>query len=164
MSDNRLHDKKFYRGLKSAAGMALEELGGSTVADAISRLSRQQIEAGAHLGDDYARRFLPMDTLADIDVFLTTHGARPVITEHLAQLCGFSLTRLVAKDTCRGALARALREQGDVITAIGIAQADGEISQAENAAIRREAVEAIDALTALIAAIDLRKDEEMCDE
>ncbi|MDQ7019138.1 MAG: hypothetical protein Q9M33_08225 [Robiginitomaculum sp.] len=156
----RHHPGRVYRALKAATRQAVAEYGGAEALSYDTRISRPNITRAGSIAPEDAIRYAPLDLIADVDAGLVEAGGRPVITEHLAQLCGFALTRLVASETCRGALARALREQGDVITASGIAQADGEISKAENAAIRREAVEAIDALTALIAAIDERKNHE----
>ncbi len=150
----RHHKNEVYLAIKAATRRAVRAFGGAEALSADTRISRPIISRAGSIAEDDTARFAPLDMVADVDAGLVEAGGRPVITEFLAALNGFALVRLAQQSDQRLAVAHTLKETGEVVAVIGRALADDEVSAAEAAAIRREAVQAIEAMQDLIKAMD----------
>lgn len=100
-------------------------------------------------------RFPPLDVIADLEA----ESGQPAITRLLADMAGFDLVPRVQGSTVmvmHSHLSAMAKEGGDVQAMLANALGDGEIDASEATALRKEAREALDKISAFVASLDAK--------
>lgn len=149
---NRTSSDKQRVTLKIAPRIAIETCGGGKFVSQTTRVSEAALSL--YIAPHELERYIPLDIALDIDLA----AGEPIIARALASAQGFDLIKaepsyvtgkLGITDLCRW-----ISEGNDVSEVIGSALADGQVSPAERADIKREIAQARAVLSALEAKVD----------
>jgi regulatory protein CII len=139
--------------LKEAQAQLVVAIGGQTRAAELCRVSRSQVARYTDDSDESIAVHMPADVIACLE----QHAAEPIVTRYLASLTGHALLTL-ADDATRATypqlLSRIGKETGQMFGEAAAALADGRLAPKERGRVRREAVELMTAISALVADID----------
>lgn len=150
MNARRLSARDYLR-LKGATADLLDANGGETDAAGRTRVGQTDLSRYQSRNPDHALRFMPIDVVADLE---QAAGA-PLVTRILAEMADCLLVPLPRGGTGEVAMrtGRSAKEFGDVMTRIGLALADGTISEAEASDILTEIRECLLEFSALAEAV-----------
>ena len=130
------------RGLKTGFRALVAACGGLEAAAAATRLHK----TGLALAYDphAADRFAAVDVVADLE----RAAGEPILTQLLAAMQGYALTRVDPMAGCElAAIASVGEKSSEVFAAFGRAMADGAITPEERATIHRELLDLVAAAT-----------------
>lgn len=139
--------------LKEAAAQLVVLCGGQTRAAELCRVSRSQVARYTDDSDDAIAVHMP----ADVIICLEEHANDPVVSRYLASRTGHALLPLdpaITPNTYPALLARIGKETGQMFGEASAAMRDGRLAPKERGRVRREAIELMTAIAALVADID----------
>jgi len=143
-----------YRQLKAATHALLDQFGGQGSAALFTRVSQQTLSRYCGFEDDNVERFVPIDVVVDIELKL----GNPIVTRALAGLSDHLLIKrpiaiATSKDNARQ-LGVVAKECGEVISAFAEVVADDKIEVNEAKCVRKEAMETMAVMAALVEHMD----------
>lgn len=143
-----------YRHLKAATHALYAQFGGQDSASLFTRVSQQTLSRYSCFGDDNAERFAPIDVVADIE----TELGNPIVTRALAGLSDHLLIKRPVAVSTKSDNARELgvvaKECGEVVSAFAESVADDQITHEEAKRVRKEAMETMAVMAALVEHMD----------
>lgn len=143
-----------YRHLKASTHALFDQFGGQDSASLFTRVSQQTLSKYACFGDDNSDRFAPIDIVADIELKL----GNPIVTRALAGLSHHLLIKrpiaLAGTGDNTRDLARLVKESGDTVSAYANAIANKVIDKKEAAEIKKEALENMAVVAAVVEQMD----------
>ncbi|MGJ8529840.1 hypothetical protein [Maritalea sp.] len=143
-----------YRHLKASTHALFDQFGGQDSASLFTRVSQQTLSKYACFGDDNLERFAPIDIVADIELKL----GNPIVTRALAGLSDHLLIKRPIAVSTKGDNARELgvvaKECGEVVSTFAEVVADDHISLNEATRVRKEAMETMAVMAALVEHMD----------
>ena len=126
----RQHNPGDYAGLKTGFRVLVQQVGGLEAASAVTGYPVSRLAEAYSLTSDRMPR---VDHVADLEAI----APAPLVTFHLARLCGHILVPLRGRGGVAGeALATVIRDAGALGAEVVAAMADGRLSGAERAQLR----------------------------
>lgn len=148
------------RSLKSATDGAYALAGGISNILPFTRVSTSTLSKYASFNDEHHDSFMPIDVVIEVERKAKT----PTIIKQAAELLGYELVPMAARDECIESHAltamdahRVMSETMDVSQAVLTALDDGRIDAGERKLIAKEAREAIRALEGLLRKVEVRR-------
>jgi len=139
--------------LKEAQAMLVVACGGQTRAAELCRVSRSQVARYTDDSDDSNAVHMP----ADVIRCLEQAAKDPLVTRYLASCAGHALLPLgdgVTRESYPQLLSNIGKETGQMFGEAARALGDGRLAPKERGRVRREAVELMTAIAALVSDID----------
>lgn len=148
----RIHSREIYNRLKAATRRLIKCAGGVEAAAMDTRVSWANLSKYENINAEGV--FMPLDVIADLETATGSYA----VTEALAALHGAVLMHKPAADrdgVMTAHIAKVLKETGETVEAVGASISDGTIDRRERESIITQIDEAVHALMALRAHVDL---------